>query len=162
MCQGPRQKRGRRASYDMHSLLLPFAAAASRSCRWRAAACGCSMLKIEKRNRRVLYDISYLVQKSKIRSAFHQISLVFLKLLFFCLRIIPCYLSSKQRKTGKETWQPKYAAPRLGHEQNQKATYCCCCCSHINESLQRNPWSQDRLHRNTGVEDYLMGKKNTT
>ena len=41
-----------------------------------------------------------------------------------------CYvrrdLSSIQRKTTKkEAWRPKCAAPRLGFEQNQKATYTC-------------------------------------
>ena len=30
-----------------------------------------------------------------------------------------------QRNTAKEAWRPKCAAPRLGYEQNQKATYYC-------------------------------------
>ena len=49
-----------------------------------------------------------------------------------------CYvrrdLSSMQRKTTKkEAWQPKCAAPRLGYEQNQKATYCCFYLGYQNE-----------------------------
>ena len=35
-------------------------------------------------------------------------------------------LSSKQRKRGKEAWWPQCAAPRLGYEQNQTATYYYC------------------------------------
>ena len=39
-----------------------------------------------------------------------------------------------QRKTTKkEAWQPKCAAPRLGYEQNQKATYCCFYLGYQNE-----------------------------
>ena len=36
MCQAPRKKAGRR---DIHSLLLLLPAPASKSCRWRVAAC---------------------------------------------------------------------------------------------------------------------------
>ena len=39
MCEAPRKKGGRLASCNIRSLLLPLPAAASRSCRWRAAAC---------------------------------------------------------------------------------------------------------------------------
>ena len=39
VCQAPRKKEGRLASYYIQSLLLPLPAAASRSCRKRAAAC---------------------------------------------------------------------------------------------------------------------------
>ena len=49
VCQAPRKKGGPRASCDIHSLLLPLPAAASRSCRWRAAAC-----LIEKKKKCVL------------------------------------------------------------------------------------------------------------
>ena len=39
-----------------------------------------------------------------------------------------------QRETAKkEAWRPKCAAPRLGYEQFQKATYYCSYLSHQNE-----------------------------
>ena len=38
-----------------------------------------------------------------------------------------------QRKTAKEVWRPKCAAPRLGCEQNQTAAYYCSYLGHQNE-----------------------------
>ena len=45
------------------------------------------------------------------------------------------YLSTMLRKkiAKKEAWWPKCAAPILGYEQKQKATYYCCYLGHQNE-----------------------------
>ena len=80
-----------------------------------------------------------------------------------------------QRKTGKKAWRPKCAAPRLGYEQNQKATYCCFCLGHHNEvtfvgGISERPKSEPfvfvRLFRIRGPIFYLArregGKKGDT
>ena len=55
--------------------------------------------------------------------------------------LCPADFPLKQRRAGKkQAWPPKCAAPRMGYEESQKATYYYYL-SHINQLLQCSPWS---------------------
>ena len=55
-----------------------------------------------------------------------------------------------QRKIAKkEAWRPKCATPRLGYEQNQKATYYCSYLGHQNEVTFVGGFSERRATNTT-------------
>ena len=60
-----------------------------------------------------------------------------------------------QRKTAKKVaWRPKCEAPRLGHEQSQKAAYYCSYLGHQNEAAFVGRISE---RRPKGIILFLLG-----